>query len=540
MKKNHKHSNFFPAGKFKGAASGLALAFLTFWPATVWGQFDDPPPVHSFPVNQTATPDQNIADDEDFMDFFSQAAEGLDDPFSPPAVGNDPFQASPASPAQPSPAETRETASPASDSVYDLGVARPSSPPPVDSGGWPGSPSPPPSSPPLPPTVVEDFNRPPSTASEPLPGPAWENVLDSAVDPGTFISGAPLPELDAGQGQWIQLEIGQADSASRPAASVGAPLSVTVPTVTAPPLEEPSEPAVAAEAPPVRPREMESEERQRLRGLFADMMSGETESLPLAAGKVKAPEDSQAETKSPAGPGTQPESPATGLAAPAKASVAGDQVQEDLALNGQEPGGSSILKAGSLLSMENQYGAAAILPPLTEPLAKEPKKTAEPAVRKPVVEQPKQTAAKAPEVKVPAAVKPPAAQPPADKATDNAAVKAPVSAAPPAKAAKPRRAKGVRKAAASSVRANMIIINETGNAQVGENYGSVLRQLGHNVISVGQREPGGGTTGQTVINYRSGLKATAQAVAKQLPGRKVLVEAGKGQVLAGEIMIYVR
>ncbi|MDR2946913.1 MAG: LytR C-terminal domain-containing protein, partial [Candidatus Adiutrix sp.] len=145
------------------------------------------------------------------------------------------------------------------------------------------------------------------------------------------------------------------------------------------------------------------------------------------------------------------------------------------------------------------YGNAEILPPLTDA---PPAKAAAPTAAKPAAAPAKQ----------------PAKQP--AKAT-------------PVKTPAPKKA---RQAAPRAATGTLAIINETGNPRVGDIYRSVLSRLGHQVVSVAQGAAGG-TPGQTVIRYAPGRRAQAQAVARQLPGKKVLTEAGSG---TPDVTIYIR
>lgn len=61
--------------------------------------------------------------------------------------------------------------------------------------------------------------------------------------------------------------------------------------------------------------------------------------------------------------------------------------------------------------------------------------------------------------------------------------------------------------------------------------------MGHQVVSVTEGTSGG-TPGQTVITYRPGYRAQAQAVSRHLPGQKVLTEAKGGQ--AADVTVNIR
>jgi hypothetical protein len=82
-----------------------------------------------------------------------------------------------------------------------------------------------------------------------------------------------------------------------------------------------------------------------------------------------------------------------------------------------------------------------------------------------------------------------------------------------------------------------VLVNETGNPQVGEIYRSVLSRLGYTVTTQPPGPAAGGPTGRTVIYYRPGGQARAKAVSRSLPGRKTLAEAAGG---AADIVIVLR
>jgi hypothetical protein len=78
-----------------------------------------------------------------------------------------------------------------------------------------------------------------------------------------------------------------------------------------------------------------------------------------------------------------------------------------------------------------------------------------------------------------------------------------------------------------------MVVNETGRPEVGENYWTVLSQIGYQVIGVtdGISQP----TGQTIITYQRGHKSQAQVLARRLPGQKVMVQA-EGSLPAGAVV----
>jgi hypothetical protein len=92
----------------------------------------------------------------------------------------------------------------------------------------------------------------------------------------------------------------------------------------------------------------------------------------------------------------------------------------------------------------------------------------------------------------------------------------PQEAAPPAR----RRSKPAA-AAAPRPSLTVVVINETGRPHVAEDYRSVLSQMGYRVLSVQDRAPQGGA-GETVIAFNGASRGQASALARRLPGRRVM------------------
>lgn len=510
-------------------------------------------------------------DGDEIMDFFLEGVEGLAPPSSsstPPAGSSAP-PLPPETSAAPAPAASADpkAASPASAPPPVLNIEprpsaekvapvpkTPAAPEAAGSDVWTPLPAAPASSQASPPTTgtifgssgaapsLESHNDPadpfrPLPSSEPdsarrLQEPlSLEPAAPEAVTLGGGVA-APPPETepiraaDDSSVNWIQLEIGQSDIAApappartpaagggarptsvyslspadRPAGPSQAPIAENPPAASvAPTVEAAMDQAIQQPAEAAKP--FEPEERQRLRDLFPDMMT-------QSAAQADAPVDSRASGGA-AGSGS---------------------IQRPLSLPAESPArpaqSPAIFKAGELLA-EDYAGSAEILSPGSPQPA--------PAVKKdPPKEKPK--AAPAPE-----RAKTVEPKEPAPKAA--AKPKAAPAARPKAKAAPKKTAKSRAKSApakaAAPASAGLIIINETGQSRVGEQYGSVLRKMGFKVSSVANAQKHAGS-GQTVITYRPGLKSQAQAVARHLPGQKILVEAPKGQVLASEVMIHLR
>jgi pyruvate/2-oxoglutarate dehydrogenase complex dihydrolipoamide acyltransferase (E2) component len=100
-----------------------------------------------------------------------------------------------------------------------------------------------------------------------------------------------------------------------------------------------------------------------------------------------------------------------------------------------------------------------------------------------------------------------------------------------AKAAKPKAA------AAPRPNISVILVNETGRPNVGEDYRMVLSRMGYKVVSVTERGPSG-AGGQTVITYQSGQQSQARALARRLPGPRQLVASQDS--LPAEAVIVIR
>jgi hypothetical protein len=83
----------------------------------------------------------------------------------------------------------------------------------------------------------------------------------------------------------------------------------------------------------------------------------------------------------------------------------------------------------------------------------------------------------------------------------------------------------------------VILVNETGRPQVGEDYRLVLSRMGYQVVSVSERELSG-AAGQTVITYQNGRQSQALALARRLPGQRSVVASSVP--LQAEAMVIIR
>lgn len=501
---------------------GAMLAVLA-WPVPAPGQtLAEPPPVESFALGSGQS--GGADDDTALEDFYLQAGEGLNVPAVTPRTGGAPLP--PGTPLHTPAAKQTAAENSSVSGTFSLpvgsgaGVAAPeqssdaaaqgsstssvSSPlsPPPNSGGSSFAPA-------------SSETGPAGSASVPLgqgaalPQPDWQEVYSPEQQPRPqYYSDAPEPQFDAGQSRWIQPEVGQSVGLGpAPAAPQARPTSVpTVHTSPSEKLDAVVDGLAQAPADQERPATQSQavggirtpEGRERIRHLFSDIMSSDSLEAPA----------------SPSGSEAPPVPDFTGLNAKSSPSPdARPGPVEDY------DGSSAILKAGGLLSLEGHYGGAEVLPPLT---GQPPLKTPPPPVN-------------------PASKPPEAREPQPAKAAPPAAVAAPAAAKQPgkAKASGSKRASSKAATVAAPSGAGLMIINETGNPRVGDIYKSVLSRTGHKVISVAEGAPAG-TPGQTVINYRPGYRAQAQSVSRHLPGKKVLSEAKSGQVLASEVMVYIR
>jgi hypothetical protein len=247
------------------------------------------------------------------------------------------------------------------------------------------------------------------------------------------------------------------------------------------PAEETAAPAAGAPAPAApaadqTPAFTDSEARQtmdeaqraRLRALFPDMLPPEDQTISVLSAQAV-----------PAAP---------------------EQPEED---------GAAISRAGALLTQE-YYGQAKILPPLELPPAQK-------------------EAAPAPEAKTEdtAPVKPQPTAKTEDKAPAKPQPTAKPQAAPPPKAAKAAGGQ-TRTPAPPLPRGSLALVNDTGDPQVGAIYQSALSRLGYTILAGPAGGFNSGPAGQTIIYYRPGAKGRAQAVSRDIPGRKTMAEAPPG------------
>lgn len=529
-------------GRLGPAGAGLFLLpvlvfFMTTASFPVLGQdWDEIPPA----ADQSAE-----AGEDELIDFFIEAVEGVEEPQTapmpslPPSVTPLPTSKAPA--AAPPPAPPAAVAPPASVQIEDPAPAPgwtplPAAEAPVEAG--PLSP-PPPADQPAPygsfaPAASAPFN--PNDPFNP-PGAAAPPALEAGPGPSAAPAGVPLGQGavspppapfwgDSAGGAvgdgWIQLEVGQSDlvtppapeSRGRPASiySLPEPASAAARPVSGPQLAEDARRAEsslvdramdqAIQEPAATGPVLKDDERENLKRLFSDIL----------------PPDPQ--------PTAQAEPPAVPETDRPAASAVGSA--------------SAILQAGAMLS-----GSAAATPAPAAP--------APPAAAPAPVPAPAAVAEV--EAQKPPEVLPASAEKPVEGSAAQAQVQ-PESAAKPVKTAavqpKPKaKAKAKKKAAKSGGQArassaparasvSLIIINETGRDSLAGQYASVLGRLGYQVASAVDGPAGKGGGGGTVVSYRSGYRSQAQAVARSLPGRKTLVEAAPGQVLASEILIQIR
>ena len=339
--------------------------------------------------------------------------------------------------------------------------------------------------PPLPPSATDPFAIPPAgsiplgSASPPLTSP-----VTSTAEPLDDPFGTPAPEDRQVRqlGAAMTPEAPEVKSPAEPqpsaAPTVTSAQTPAAPSATVPSAAVPSGPSPA----PGAKQTLDEAQRAKYRALFPDMLPPADQSVSALTDPVQA---------APAQVQATPVQAVPVQAAPATP-VASEQPTEE---------GPAIGRAGALLTQE--YGQAKILPPLDLPPAQ------------------KEAGASAPT----------SASVPKDKT-------------PPAKPAKPatKAPKAGQKTPAPAVpalaRGSLALVNETGDPQVGAVYQSALSRLGYTILP----GPAGGTSpgpaGHTVIYYRPGAQARAQAVSRDLPGRKTLAEAPPGA--AADIMVVLR
>jgi hypothetical protein len=130
----------------------------------------------------------------------------------------------------------------------------------------------------------------------------------------------------------------------------------------------------------------------------------------------------------------------------------------------------------------------------------------------------------------------------ASKTTAKATTKAKTTAKSQSSTPKSGTSSGTKAAKAQAPAAprpnlSVILVNETGRANVGEDYRMVLSRMGYQVVSVTERGPSG-AGGQTVITYQSGQQSQARALARRLPGPRQLVASR--EPLPAQAVIVIR
>jgi hypothetical protein len=347
------------------------------------------------------------------------------------------------------------------------------------------------------------------------PPPAWQR--QSPESAGPVMPGGPMPEFDSSQGRWQQMDVGQFDRArnagpTQPPVSGGSltgdrPSAVPEPVIDNPPPQpQPANPAPADSG------------QSQLRELFSDLLppTPPTETPP-ARGSVTRPL-TPPPPRTPEAAAAPPSPPATGqvtrpLTPPPPPPAAPPAAERPI--NPPPADSPALSRAGSLLSEQglindpdSRRGSAQILTPA--PPASPANQRSSEADRRNRTE----TRAAAP-------------------ATQARTPKAGNSAGSQARTRKTQRP---RPAAPAKPNLSVMVVNETGRPGVGENYRAVLSSMGYRVIGVtdGPSQPGG----QTVIAYQDGRLSQAQALARHLPGQRVVVKGSQGQS-AGAV-VYVR
>jgi ACT domain-containing protein len=84
----------------------------------------------------------------------------------------------------------------------------------------------------------------------------------------------------------------------------------------------------------------------------------------------------------------------------------------------------------------------------------------------------------------------------------------------------------------------VVIIDESGAPGAAESYGAVLSSIGYNVLSVSRRQNSSHGDRKTVIAYAPGKEAQARALARRIPGEKVMAMGGEG--LQADTVVIIR
>ncbi|MDR1656073.1 MAG: LytR C-terminal domain-containing protein [Deltaproteobacteria bacterium] len=358
------------------------------------------------------------------------------------------------------------------------------------------------------------------------PPPSWQR--ESRETAGVPAAGGPLPDFDSSQGRWQQMEVGQFD---RPLNSVATQRGSTSGAINPAPSARTTAETLAAgqdglqnmgqtaQAAPAasnqnsgrNPAGSETDrQRAELTQLFQDLIPeppatnsspnnaaagalGTNNAAPLGTANQNSltvpllppppPTQPVAVVSSPSPPVALPPPPPAAAAMPSPATqtpTAAKAEPQPAAAPAQED--FAISRAGSVMAefgMTPKTGSAAVISPA--------------------------------DLSPAASVSTPATS----QAAATAASTRPVAASQASAQTKPKSPAPIRP------NLSVMLINETGRSQVGEDYRSVLSQMGYTVVAVSSRNPSGGA-GQTEIAYRPDQRGQVQLLSRHLPGHKIL------------------
>jgi hypothetical protein len=362
----------------------------------------------------------------------------------------------------------------------------------------------------------------------PLP---WQS--ESRETTGAPSQSGPLPDFDTSQGRWQQMEVGQfsrpRNSVPGQAAPLNNDLSGTTPLSSeqsgdgsnqAASSAESGQTAAPANLPPGR-----SETMRLFQDLVPELSTPDPSLVdPATAGPLTVPlppppmvtssdnalpEPASAPPASPVSPlGDQTpdfsEPPATaGSIASIPSVMDPTESQEQL-----DDDNLAISRAGSVLvekGLNPKVGSASILDPTISPTPQRPAKSSNTSS---------------------------SAKSSSGQSADKQASAKPKSESSSSQETAPRSQTRV-------VRPNLtvIVVNETGNPQVGQSYREVLSQMGYSVLGVTDRPPTG-NTGQTIVTYQANRRSQASTLARHLPGQRHLVPSR--DALPAEAIVTIR
>jgi hypothetical protein len=406
------------------------------------------------------------------------------------------------------------------------------------------------------------------------PPPPWLKSSRDASGRSAYNSGGAIPDFDSTNSHWVDMEVGEYD---RPVRNTPAPTPTLAPTpastqtqapISTPVRSSPTAPTLlpaqassgplesqtggqlspegqgsaqgSGQSPPTPPEE-ESGDRRQLRDLFQDMLP------PPPTAQDNPPNQGSVTGSLTPPPGGAAGGPSGGALTP--------PIQVPPGLSGSSGAQAPILPPVEASPDSASSGPVIVVrDPMAEsqtPSAPPPSITPPPVPDDPnsgpaigragalMVESgpsaqtgPKGSAA----ILAPSS---PAATVPAPKSSPGAASKSQgtgtQSASPPKNGSQGSK----RPAPAAPLRPNLsvVIINESGSPEAAESYRAVLSSIGYRVLSVSQRQNSSPGNRQTVIAYGPGKESQARALARRIPGEKIMA---KGDGLPADTVVIIR